>query len=120
MAMISLQHPGWVALGIAMILVGVWLIRWANRNNMASVLSSAATEAAIGAMRKGTHHGEVPSAIKAGYDDVASAPTHAGKAKKVTGYIFRNAMSQLFGVIGFIMVVVGLMLAVLGLFYPSA
>jgi uncharacterized membrane protein len=120
MAMISLQHPGWVALGIAMILVGVWLIRWANRNNMASVLSSAATEAAIGTMRKGSHRGEVPSAIKAGYDDVASAPTHAGKAKKVTGYIFRNAMSQLFGVIGFIMVVVGLMLAVLGLFYSTA
>jgi uncharacterized membrane protein len=116
MAMISLTHPGWVALGIVMILIGVWLIRWANRNNMASVLSGAAAEAAIGAMRKGSH-GHVPGAIKATYDDVASAPTHAGKAKKVTGYIFRNAMSQLFGVIGFIMVVVGLMLAVLGLFY---
>ena len=117
MAMISLTHPGWVALGIGLILIGVWLIRWANRNNMASAISSAATEAAIGAMRKRGQHGDIPSAIKAGYDDVASAPTTTGKAKKATGYIFRNAMSQLFGVIGFILVVVGLMLAVLGLFY---
>jgi hypothetical protein len=111
------MHPGWVALGIVMILAGVWLIRWANRNNMATAISRAAAEAALTAVRKGKSGTGVPSAIKARYDDVASAPTTTGKAKKVSGYLFRNAMSQVFGIIGFISVVVGLMLAVLGAFY---
>jgi protein-S-isoprenylcysteine O-methyltransferase Ste14 len=116
MALLSLTHPGWVAIGLVLIGIGVWLIRWANRNNMAGQIAGAAAEAAANALRKGAHH-EMPSAIKAKYDDVASQPTYAGKAKKVAGYGFRNAMSQLFGVIGFIATVIGLMLVVLGLFY---
>jgi hypothetical protein len=116
MALLSLTHPGWVAIGLAMIAIGVWLIRWANRNNMAGQIASATAEAAANALRKGAHH-EMPSAIKTKYDDVASAPGYTGKAKKIAGYGVRNAMSQLFGVIGFIATIVGLMLVVLGLFY---
>jgi alcohol dehydrogenase class IV len=112
---LSIQHPGWLALGIAMILVGIWLIRWANRNNMASAIAGAAAEAASKALHKGTHG--IPSDIKVRYEDVKSAPTKIGKAKKVAGYGFRHAMSQLFGVIGFFSLIIGLMLCVLGLFY---
>lgn len=113
---LTLAHPGWVAIGTALIFIGIWLIRWANRNNMAGAISSAAAEAAIHAVRKGTKPG-MPAGMKARYDDVTSAPSTAGKAKKVAGYAFRNAMSQLFGVIGFFAAITGLMLIVLGLFY---
>lgn len=116
MALLSMTHPDWVAIGLCMIVAGVWLIRWANRNNMASAIAGATAEAAIKAVRKGAHP-EMPDAIKTKFDDVTSAPTYAGKAKKIAGYGFRNAMSQLFGVVGFIMAVVGLMLTILGLFY---
>jgi hypothetical protein len=116
MALLSLTHPGWVAIGLGMILVGVWLIRWANRNNMAGQIAGATAEAAIKAMRKGAKP-EMPAEIKGKLDDVTSAPTTTAKAKKIASYGLRNAMSQLFGVIGFIMAVVGLMLAVLGAFY---
>jgi protein-S-isoprenylcysteine O-methyltransferase Ste14 len=116
MALLSLPHPGWVAIGLVLIGIGVWLIRWANRNNMAGQIAGATAEAAAKALHRGAHP-EVPSAIKAKYDDVASQPTYTGKAKKIASYGFRNAMSQLFGVVGFIATVVGLMLVVLGLFY---
>jgi hypothetical protein len=116
MALLSMTHPGWAALGLAMILVGVWLIRWANRNNMAGAIAGATAEAAFKAVRKGARP-EVPDEIKVKLNDVTSSPSYAGKAKKIASYGLRNAMSQLFGVIGFIMVVVGLMLAVLGAFY---
>lgn len=108
MALLSLTHPGWVAIGLGMILVGVWLIRWANRNNMTSAIAGATTDAAVEALRHGT---------RAGPDDAKRSGPHPARTKKIASYGFRNAMSQLFGVIGFISVVVGLMLAVLGAFY---
>lgn len=52
MAGFSMPHPGWVAIGIVMIGIGIWLIRWANRNNMIATMTDATTEAAISAMRK--------------------------------------------------------------------
>jgi hypothetical protein len=101
MALLSLIHPGWVAIGVAMIAIGVWLIRWANRNNMAGEIANATAEAAGKALHKGAHPG-----------------TPAGpKTKRVAGYGVRNAMSQLFGVVGFIATVVGLMLVIFGVYY---
>ena len=116
MALLSLPHPSWVAIGLVLIGIGVWLIRWANRNNMAGQIAGAAAEAAAKALHRGAHS-DMPSAIKTKYDDVTSQPTYTGKAKKIAGYGVRNAMSQLFGVTGFITTVVGLMFVVLGLFY---
>lgn len=113
---LALTHPGWVAIGLGLILAGGWLIRWANRNNMNSAIASATADAAANAFRK-RGRPDMPAEIKGRLDDVASAPTNAGKAKKIAGYGFRHAMSQLFGVIGFILVVTGIMLAVLGVFY---
>ncbi|MEQ1652056.1 MAG: hypothetical protein ABL897_06190 [Hyphomicrobium sp.] len=112
----SIAHPGWLAIGIAMLLAGIWLIRWANRNNMASAIAGATADAAFKAIRKGGQL-EMPGEIKTRLDDVSSAKTTSGKAKKVAAYGIRHAMSQLFGVIGFFCVVIGLMLAVLGVFY---
>lgn len=113
---LALNHPGWIAIGIVMILAGVWLIRWANRNSMTAAIADATAEAAFKTIRKGAAP-DMPSAIKTRLDDVASAPSTAGKAKKIAGYGFRHAMSQLFGVVGFVLVVAGLLLAVFGAMY---
>ncbi|MBK9079348.1 MAG: hypothetical protein IPL91_09610 [Hyphomicrobium sp.] len=116
MAGFSMPHPGWVAIGIVMIGIGIWLIRWANRNNMIATMTDATTEAAISAMRK---HGrpDMPSEIKARLDDVTSEPTVTGKTKKVARYAVRHAFSQVFGVTGFVAVVAGVLLTVLGFVY---
>lgn len=113
---IPMTHPGWVAVGIAMVLIGIWLIRWANRNSMTGAIADATTEAAIGALRK-RGRPDMPSELKARFDDVSGAPTATGKARKVASYAFRHAMSQVLGIAGFIMVMAGLLLAVFGAFY---
>jgi hypothetical protein len=99
-----------------MILVGVWLIRWANRNNMAGQIAGATAEAAVKAMRKGASH-EMPAGLNGKPGDGSSVPAAPARSKKIAGFGLRNAMSQLFGVTGFIMAVVGLMLTILGAFY---
>ncbi len=111
-----LNHPGWIAIGIVLIVIGIWLVRWANRNSMTAAIADATAEAAFKSIRNRAAP-EMPSAIKTRLDDVASAQSTAGKAKKIAGYGFRHAMSQLFGVIGFVTIVAGLLLAVLGAFY---
>lgn len=116
MSGIAIAHPGWVAIGLVMIVIGIWLVRWANRNSMTSAIADATAEAAISAVRK-RGRPDMPSDIKTRFDDVSGAPSATGKAKKVAGYAFRHAMSQVFGVTGFIMIVVGLMMTVFGIFY---
>lgn len=116
MAGFSMTHPSWVATGIVMIGIGIWLIRWASRNNMISTITDATTEAAISAMRR-RGRPDMPSELKSRLDDVSSEATATGKTKKVARYAFRHAMSQLFGVVGFLAVVGGLLLAILGIYY---
>ncbi len=113
---LSIAHPGWIAIGVAMIAVGVWLIRWANRNNLNGVAVSAAAGAALSAARN-RGRAAMPSEITERYADVASASTHTGKVKKIAGFGLRHAAAQVFGIIGFIVVVAGLMAVVLGVFY---
>lgn len=114
MALLSLTHPGWVAIGIVLIAAGIWLIRWANRNAMTGQIKAAAAEAASQALRRGSHD-QLPSASGSADEDTAN--TRSSKGNRVAAYGVRHAMSQLFGVIGFIAAVVGLILVVLGAFY---
>jgi hypothetical protein len=118
MESLSIAHPLWIALGLVMLLIGVWLIRWAARNNMASAISSATAEAAFNTIRKGGKF-EVPGEVRARMDDVRSAQGTTGKAKKVAGYAFRHAMSQLFGIVGFLLVTAGLVAIILGVYYSA-
>ena len=38
---IPMTHPGWIAIGLVMVLVGIWLIRWANRYSMTGAIADA-------------------------------------------------------------------------------
>lgn len=113
MAGLTLAHPGWVAIGLALVILGAWMVRWANRHNMGSVLADATTEAAMGALRN-RGRPDVPDEIRSRIDDLSSAPTSMGKARKVAGYAFRHAASHLVGIAGFVGIVVGLALAAFG------
>lgn len=115
MAGLTLAHPGWVALGLALVILGAWMMRWANRHNVGAVLADATTDAAIGAFRN-RGRPEIPDEIRARIDDVSSAPTSMGKARKVAGYALRHAASQLVGIAGFVSVVAGLAVAAFGAF----
>ena len=65
-----------------------------------------------------TGQGKLRKLFRRGQHDAPStAATNAPPSKTRTN--FRRAMSQLFGIIGFLLIVAGLMAAVLGVFYPS-
>lgn len=113
MAGLMLAHPGWVALGLALVILGAWMMRWANRQNIASILADATTDAALGALRH-RRRPEMPEEIRARIDAVASAPTTAAKARRVAGYTLRHAASHLVGIAGFVGVVVGAIVAAIG------
>jgi predicted negative regulator of RcsB-dependent stress response len=93
----TFAHPKWIVAGILLILGGLWLFRWAQRNNAAAEITAATTEAAINKLLKN--------------------PGSPSPAKKRAAANFRNAMSQFFGIVGFLMMIAGLVALVLGIFY---
>jgi uncharacterized membrane protein YraQ (UPF0718 family) len=101
-------HPLWTFSGVALVLVGFWLFRWATSSNTSGRSASTAEQGKLrGLFRRRKSQADAPS----------TAGTNATPSKTASN--FRRAMSQLFGIIGFLLIIAGLMAAVLGVFYPG-
>jgi hypothetical protein len=99
-------HPLWIFSGVALVLVGFWLFRWATHSDTAGQIADA------------TGRGKLRSLFRRGQPNAPStAATNAPPSRTATN--FRRAMSQLFGIIGFLLIIAGLMAVVLGVFYPG-
>ena len=94
-------HPLWISSGVILFVVGVMLFRWARSNDVSADIANATREATLTKLLKGgqTADGQIAS-------------------KKMATNNFRRAMSQLFGIIGFLLAIAGLMAGLLGIFYP--
>jgi hypothetical protein len=97
----AFAHPLWISSGVLLMLVGFLLFRWARRSDPSAAITAATREATA---RK----------IFGGGRKTARAP------QNLAPHRFRRAMSQLFGIIGFLLVIAGLMAAFLGIFYVGA
>ena len=97
-------HPIWIFSGVALVLIGFWLLGWATSRDTATADATGQRKLSK-LFRRGQHNAPSTAA--------ANAPPSRTKTN------FRRAMSQLFGLIGFLLIVTGLMAAVLGVFYPS-
>jgi hypothetical protein len=95
-------HPLWISSGVLMVVVGLLLFRWARRSKAADQIASATREAAVDKLIKG----------QKGSSQAAS--------KKLAPHYFRRAMAQLFGIIGFLLIIAGLMAIFLGIFYVGS
>ena len=99
-------HPIWIFSGVALVLIGFWLFGWATSSDTAGQTADATGQGKLRKLfRRGQHNAPSTAA--------ANAPPSRTRTN------FRRAMSQLFGIIGFLLIVAGLMAAVLGVFYPS-
>lgn len=98
-------HPRWIVAGVLLVLLGLWLFQWARRNNAAQAIANSTAEAAINKLLR---------------SPARPAEESRSAAKKRASNNFRQAMSQLFGIIGFLLMIVGLMSALFGIFYPGA
>jgi len=94
-------HPLWISSGLLLMLAGFWLFRWANRNSATGEIANATKEVALNKLLKGSQGREASPA-----------------SKNLSAHNFRRAISQLFGIIGFLLIIVGLMSLLLGIFYP--
>ena len=94
----ALTHPAWLVYGILAVVAGIWMIRWASRNNMASAIKDATVGAAIDAMKGSRGPG--------------------GKSKKVASFSVRQSLSQILGITGFILVTAGILAAIMSAYYP--
>jgi hypothetical protein len=98
-------HPLWIFSGVALVLIGFLLFGWATSSDTAGQTADATGQGRLRKLfRRGQH--TAPS-------------TAATNARSKTRTNFRRAMSQLFGIIGFLLIVAGFMAAVFGVFYPG-
>jgi hypothetical protein len=111
----AIDDPGWLIAGLLMCLAGIWMIRWASRNNMASAIKDATVGAAMEALAK-RGRPDMPPEVKAKLAEISAAEGLSGKAKKVASYGVRNSLAQVFGIAGFILFMAGLVTAAIGVF----
>ncbi|MGO4682804.1 hypothetical protein [Hyphomicrobium sp. 2TAF46] len=93
-------HPLWIVAGVLLIFAGFWLFRWSRRNSASAEIAAATTEAAVNKLLKNPAGSAKP-------------------AKKRAAANFRNAMAQLAGIVGLLMIIAGLVYAVFGIFYSG-
>jgi len=90
-------HPLWITSGVLLVIVGFLLFRWARRLGAPASSVPAQRDASVGKILKGQ------------------------KSSKAAGPgSFRRAMSQFFGIVGFLMILAGLMAIFLGIFYVGS
>jgi hypothetical protein len=92
-------HPLWISSGLLLMLAGFLLFRWARRRDPSATIAVATREATVRKLFGG------------GRKDAAQ------RSPNLAPHYFRRAMSQLFGIIGFLLIIAGLMAAFLGIFY---
>jgi hypothetical protein len=94
-------HPLWISSGLLLMLAGFLLFRWARRGDPSTTIAVATREATVRKLFGGGRKGPRDS-------------------HNLAPHYFRRAMSQLFGIIGFLLVIAGLMAVFLGIFYVGA
>jgi len=98
----SFGHPIWISSGVLLIVIGFIMFRWARRNDAMDEVNLAAREAAVQKLLK------TPG---------AKPP---GTSKKRATANFRHAMSQFFGIVGFLLIIAGIVAAIFGVFYEGS
>lgn len=98
----AFAHPLWISSGVLMVVVGFLLFRWARRSTAAETIASATRQAAVDRLIKGEKRSG------------QAAP------QKLAPHYFRRAMAQLFGIVGFLLIIAGLMAIILGIFYTGS
>ena len=90
---------GWLFAGLLLVIGGFVLIRWSTRHNVSVELSAANREAAARALTKS-----------------GPSPDARDKAARKRAFSARQDISRFVGVVGFLLLISGLLLAALGVF----
>jgi hypothetical protein len=109
-----IHNPILLGVGLAVLVVGFWMWRWAGRNSVN--LTGAALSTAVASARSGKMPA-VPDDLKGHLDKVVGAKSHTDRAKVVGGTVARHFMAKFVGIAGMIGVLAGLAMAAAGVFW---
>jgi uncharacterized membrane protein len=99
MDILATANWGWVLTGLLLTLLGIALIWWSNQHNVSAELTDANREAAARALTK-----------------TGPAPDARDKAARKRANSARQDISRFIGVVGFLLLMSGLLLTALGVF----
>lgn len=115
----TIANPWLLLAGLVTIAVGYALRSWASRHNLLDVATDAALSTAWTTIRTRKAPSAVPEEISSRVNDITSEASHVGKATKVAGYAFRHVVATAVGIAGLIIMLIGLILAGLGVFWSG-
>jgi hypothetical protein len=110
----AIHNPILFGIGIAVLLVGIWMWRWAGRHTVN--LAGAALSSAVATARSGKMP-SVPDDLKGHFDKVVGAGSNTERAKVVSGTVARHFMAKVAGMAGMIGILAGMALAAAGMFW---
>jgi ABC-type transport system involved in cytochrome c biogenesis permease subunit len=96
----EIANPAYLLIGFLTTAVGIVMWRWASRHNYARKLADANAQATLEALTKGTTESRE-------------------KARERVNISSRQDISRFIGVVGFLLILGGLLLITLGLFAPE-
>ena len=102
--------------GLILLGAGFLMLNWASRRNLKDAAMGAAFGAAWTLLWKRQRPG-VPEEFTSRMNEVRAQDSHLGKAKVVTGYAVKHVIAQVVGIAGMIVMLVGVVLAALGIFW---
>lgn len=111
-ALPTVAHPVLLATGLALLVVGWLLRRWAARHS----LTDQATDAAWEAVRK-RDAGVLQRELADRVGEIRSTGSTLGAAKKVAGLGVRHVLAQVAGWTGLVAVIAGLALGAAGIWW---
>jgi uncharacterized membrane protein len=111
-----IASPTLLILGLILLLIGLLMMSWASNRNLKDVAIGAALGAGWTLLWKRQRPG-VPEELTSRVEEVRAQGTHLGKAKVVTGYAVKHVVAQVVGLVGIVVLLVGGLLVVLGVFW---
>lgn len=108
----QIASPTLLAIGVALLVLGVLLRRWSSRHSLTDQLTDAAWEAV-----KARDAGVIGREIQGKLDDINRKGSTLGKAGAAAGYGVRHVVAQVVGMAGLLALLAGLALSALGIFW---
>jgi hypothetical protein len=102
MPMDFVSHPGLLIAGVVSVLIGLLIRRFVSRYDFTGMAMSSAWQVA-----RGRRTAERPTEIEERVNEIASAATTFGKARRLGGNVIGHFVAPILGLLGLILILGG-------------
>ena len=112
----QIAHPALFIGGLAALVIGFLLRRWAARHDLKGALAGGVKHVAMDAIRHGKD-GHKSNPLTDKLHEVVAHGSHTGKAKAVAGIAARHFVAQVVSIAGLVAILGGLAATAAGVFW---